>query len=403
MSSLPSDAGANTGHSLWSAFLPLAPFMAIVFFGLFATGMALPVLPRHVHDTLGQGTVMVGLVMGCQYAASLFARARAGSLADARGPRLGALSGFVASMGVALLYLASGPFTDTPALAMGLVIAGRLLTGVAESFVVTSTMAWALVRLGPAHAGKVIGWIGMAVFASLGAAAPVGTALHAQFGFGGLAVAMAGVAACGWLGTQRLQGVPGSGGQRMPFLQVLGVVKLPGIGLTLSSLGFAMITAFAVLLFAQRGWSGGALALTSMGAGFIAGRLVFGHLPDRVGGARVALACVVAEAFGLAAIWLAPHPVVACLGTAVTGGAYGLAFQGFGVEAVRRAPAPSRGAAMGAYIIFQDAAMGLAPVLGGMLAAVAGLDTVYLAAGIAALGSAGIAAALLQPRGTIRP
>lgn len=396
MSSLPSSNGADAGHSLWSAFLPLAPFMAIVFAGLFATGMALPVLPRHVHDTLGQGTVMVGLVMGCQYAASLFARARAGSLADARGPRLGALSGFVAALGVALLYLASVAFTAVPAASLGLVIAGRLLTGVAESFVVTSTMAWALARLGPAHAGKVIGWIGMAVFASLGASAPVGNALHAQFGFGGLAVAIGTVAVCGWWGTRRVAGVPGSGGRRLPFLQVLGVVKLPGMGLTLCSLGFAMITAFVVLLFAQRGWEGGALALTAMGAGFIAGRLLFGHLPDRAGGARVALACVVAEAIGLAALWLAPHPAVAWAGAALTGATYGLAFQGFGVEAVRRAPAPSRGAAMGAYIIFQDAAMGLSPVLGGALAAGAGIDAVYLAAAVAALGSAGVAGALLR-------
>lgn len=383
-------------HSLWSAFGPLLPFMATVFAGLFATGMALPVLPRHVHETLGQGTVMVGFVMGCQYAASLFARARAGSLADARGPRLGALSGFGASAGVALLYLASVPFTTQPALAMALVIAGRLLTGVAESFVVTSTMAWALTRLGPAHAGKVIGWIGMAVFASLGAAAPVGTALHARFGFGGMAVAMAAVALLGWAGTRRIPAVTPSGLPRLPFGRVLGVVKLPGLGLTLCSLGFAMITAFAVLLFAQRGWAGGALALTAMGVGFIAGRLVFGHLPDRSGGARVALACVVAEAIGLAAIWLAPHPAVAWAGAALTGGAYGLAFQGFGVEAVRRAPAASRGAAMGAYIMFQDAAMGLAPVLGGALAAAAGLDAVYIAAAVGSAASALIALALLR-------
>lgn len=394
--SSPQSAAATTGTSLWSAFLPLLPFMATVFVGLFATGMALPVLPRHVHDTLGQGTVMVGLVMGCQYAASLFARARAGSLADARGPRMGALTGFVASLGVASLYLASSPFVDAPSAAMGFVLAGRLLTGVAESFIVTSTMAWALVRLGPAHAGKVIGWIGMAVFAALGASAPVGNALHAQFGFGGLAVAMGVVAVLGWIGTRRMEGVPPSGGQRLPFLRVLGVVKLPGLGLTLCSLGFAMITAFAVLLFAQRGWSGGALALTAMGVGFIAGRLLFGHLPDQAGGARVALACVVAEAIGLAAIWLAPHPALAWAGAALTGGAYGLAFQGFGVEAVRRSPPASRGAAMGAYIIFQDMAMGLAPLLGGALAAGVGLDAVYIAAAIGSIGSAVVAGWMLR-------
>lgn len=391
-------AAHSPAHSLWSAFLPLLPFMAIVFAGLFATGMALPVLPRHVHDTLGQGTVMVGLVMGCQYAASLFARARAGSLADARGPRMGTLAGFGASCGVALLYLASVPFIDAPAVAMALVIAARLLTGVAESFIVTSTMAWALTVLGPAHAGKVIGWIGMAVFASLGAAAPVGTALHSAFGFGGLAIAIAAVALLGFTGARLLADVKPSGLPRLPFHRVLGVVKLPGLGLTLCSLGFAMITAFVVLLFAQRGWSGGALALTAMGAGFIAGRLLFGHLPDQAGGARVALASVVAEAIGLAAIWLAPNAAVAWAGAALAGGAYGLAFQGFGVEAVRRAPAASRGSAMGAYIIFQDMAMGLAPLFGGALAAVAGLDAVYIAAAVGALGSALVAVLMLRTR-----
>ncbi len=393
--SLPA-AGPQPGTSLWSAFVPLLPFMAAVFFGLFATGMALPVLPRYVHGTLGQGPVIVGVVMGCQYAASLFGRAWAGGMADGRGPRQGALLGFIGSGGVAALYLAAAAFESTPGTAIALVIAGRLLTGVAESFVVTACMAWALVRVGPAHAGKVIGWIGVAVFASLGAAAPVGTALHGRFGFGGLAVAILLVALAGLAGTARIAGAQPVGGQRLPFYRVIGVVKLPGLGLTLSSLGFAMITAFAVLLFAQRGWAGGALALTAMGAGFIAGRLLFGQLPDLVGGARVALASVLVETVGLALIWLAPHPALAWLGAALAGGGYGLAFQGFGVEAVRRSPAASRGSAMGAYVIFQDFAMGLAPVLGGALAALAGFEALYLAAAIGALGSAAVAAALLR-------
>ena len=83
-------------------------------------------------------------------------------------------------------------------------------------------------------------------------------------------------------------------------------MKLPGLGLTLCSLGFAMITAFAVLLFAQKGWAGGALAVTSMGAGFIAARLLFGHLPDQVGGARVARACVVVVGAGIGIYMLTP-------------------------------------------------------------------------------------------------
>lgn len=47
--------------------------------------MVLPVLPRHVHEALGQGTVMVGLE------------------ACSRASRTGTLAGFSASCGVALI------------------------------------------------------------------------------------------------------------------------------------------------------------------------------------------------------------------------------------------------------------------------------------------------------------
>ena len=392
------NVAAVSGDSLWSAFLPLLPFMATVFAGFFAMGMALPVLPRHVHDTLGQGPVIVGVVMGSQYLAAVFGRMFAGGTVDGRGPRLAALAGLVFAMGVGTVYLASVPFAEAPRVALLLVVLGRLLSGFAEAFVITSTMAWGLSRVGPAHAGKVFGWMGVALFGGFAAGAPAGMALYANGGFAGVAFAVLATAAVGFAGTWRMAAVAPSSLPRLPFSRVLGAVKLPGAGLTLCSLGYAMITAFAVLLFAQRGWDGGALAVTFMGVGFIAGRLLFGQLPDRVGGARVAMFCVLGEALGLALIWIAPHPALAWAGAALAGGGYGLGFQGFGVEAVRRAPVQSRGSAMGAYVIFQDLSMGMGPPLGGALAQLAGLDAVYLAAAVGALGSAAVAAAL-QRRG----
>lgn len=41
-------------YSLFSAFIPLLALMLATFAGIFANGMALPVVPQHVHDTLGQ-------------------------------------------------------------------------------------------------------------------------------------------------------------------------------------------------------------------------------------------------------------------------------------------------------------------------------------------------------------
>ena len=385
------------GDTLWSAFLPLLPFMAAVFATFFAMGIALPVLPRHVHDTLGQGTVVVGVVMGSQYLSAVFGRMWAGGMVDSRGPKLAGIIGLACAIGVAACYLASVPLSGAAALL--LVIAGRLLSGLAEALVITSTLAWGLARVGPAHAGKVFGWMGVALFGGYAAGAPAGMFLHGRFGFAGVALAVLLVAVTGWIFTRRIPGVAPSTLPRLPFHQVFGVVKLPGLGLTCCSLGYAMVIAFAVLLFAQRGWDGGALAVSFLGLGFIAGRLLFGQLPDRVGGARVALFCVLAEAFGLALIWAAPHPFLALAGAALAGGGYGLGFQGFGVEAVLRAPPQSRGSAMGAYVIFQDFSMGLGPPLGGALAQAAGLDAVYLAAAVAALGAAGIAGVLLRRAG----
>jgi MFS family permease len=277
----------SPGNSLFSAFLPLLPFMLAVFIGFLPMGMALPVLPRYVHDTLGQGTVMVGVVMGSQFAASLFARLWAGSVSDARGARVAALAGLMVGACVGVVYLVSTLFTDAPRVAVGVLVAARLLVGLAEGFFITAILAWGVARLGPAHAGKVIGWVGVALFAAYGAGAPLGVWVMERFGFAGLGVAallipLVALAGAWWF----IPGVAPGTAKRLPVHRVIGAIRLPGLALTLTAAGFAMINAFVPLLFAQRGWGTGALAFTSMGAGFILARMLFGHLPDKLGGAE---------------------------------------------------------------------------------------------------------------------
>src|SRR5438093_12945251 len=53
-----------------SSVAPLLPIMAAVFIAFLVIGAALPVLPLHVHETLGLGTFLVGLVAGSQFAAA---------------------------------------------------------------------------------------------------------------------------------------------------------------------------------------------------------------------------------------------------------------------------------------------------------------------------------------------
>jgi MFS family permease len=128
---------------------------------------------------------------------------------------------------------------------------------------------------------------------------------------------------------------------------------------------------------------------------FMAGRLIFGHLPDRIGGARVALVCVLIEAVGQALIWLAPSSALALVGVTLTGLGYSLVYPGFGVEAVRHAPPQSRGLAMGAYTAFLDLSLGLASPALGLVASGADLGAVFLVSTLVVLCGAAIAVWLL--------
>lgn len=154
------------------------------------------------------------------------------------------------------------------------------------------------------------------------------------------------------------------------------------------------MTTFLVLLFAQHGWGQAWLAITLLSVAFIAGRAFFGHLPDR-GGVKVALVCIVIEAAGQALIWLAPQPMLAFVGVTLTGLGYSLVYPSFGVEALRRAPAESRGMAMGAFTAFLDLSLGLTGPALGLVASGVGLDSVFLVSTLIVLGSLAVATRLL--------
>jgi MFS family permease len=171
--------------------------------------------------------------------------------------------------------------------------------------------------------------------------------------------------------------------RRVPFYKVLGKVWVPGLGLFLCSAGFGVITTFIALLFAAENWGSASLAFTSFGVAFIGARLLFAHLPDKIGGGKVALVCVLIETVGQLLIWQAVHVSMAYVGAALTGFGYSLAFPGFGVEAVRRAPPQSRGVAMGAFVAFLDLSLGVTGPTAGAIANAASVSTVYLAGAVA--------------------
>ena len=65
----------------------LLPIMAAVSLAFLVIGVALPVLPLHVHQKLGLSTFVVGLVTGTQFLAALMSRVWAGRFADRAGAK----------------------------------------------------------------------------------------------------------------------------------------------------------------------------------------------------------------------------------------------------------------------------------------------------------------------------
>lgn len=366
-----------------NVFITLLPVTLAVFIAFLTMGMQLPVLPLHLQQNLGMDTLAIGTVIGAQFIASLLTRSWAGNFADMRGAKRAVLTGLLVVASSGVIYLISLLFVDRPASSVAILLLGRVVLALGESLLATGALGWGLGLVGPANAGKVMAWIGIAIYGAWALGAPLGVAIYHGWHFTGIAMAIIVVPLLPLMFITQVRAVAPTSTKRTPFYKVMGAVWRPGLGLALASVGFGMITAFIALLFAARAWGNASLAFTAFGVAFIAARLFFAHLPDKLGGARVALVCVLIEACGQLLIWRADDATLVYLGAALTGFGYSLAFPAFGVEAVRRAPPHTRSLAMGAYVAFLDIALAVTSPLAGALAAHRGVASVYLAGAIA--------------------
>jgi MFS family permease len=236
----------------------------------------------------------------------------------------------------------------------------------------------------------------MAMFAALAVGAPLGSFLFAKWAFLGVALITTCVPVAALAMIRNLPALVPEVSHKPRISTVLRAVALPGIGFALSGITFGAITSFLTLYFSGTGWRHGALAFTAFAVSLIGVRVFFGHLPDRFGGARVALYCLLVQALGLGMIGIAGSAGLATAGAAICGAGFSLVFPGLGLEAVKRAPAESRGLAMGTYNAFLDLTLGFGSPALGWLGGAAGLGSIFIGSAIAALLAVPIALRLLS-------
>src|SRR5437667_3278178 len=155
----------DTQRNVHGSVTRLLPIMGVVFMAFLIIGLGMPVLPLHVHQGLGLSTFVVGLVSGSQFAAALISRLWAGRYADSRGAKHAVVAGLLVATMAGLLYLLSLHFVDKPETSVAILLLGRALLGGAESFIITGALSWGLALMGPQNTGKVMAWVGTALYA----------------------------------------------------------------------------------------------------------------------------------------------------------------------------------------------------------------------------------------------
>jgi len=356
---------------------PAPGIIAALFCGYLAVGLPLPVIPLFIHDRLGFGSLVVGLVIGIQFLATVLTRGYAGRLTDHFGGKRAALQGAAVCALGGLLYLISAMPGLSPAVSLAIIVTGRLAAGFGESQFVTGCVSWSIASVGPQRAGLSMSWTGIAMFAALAIGAPIGMTLYQGYGLSAAMIACIIAPLVAAVIAFREVSYTSPSGQRLPFTKVIGQIWREGLGLMLQGVGLSGLTAFASLYFAARNWGHAGLVMTAFGIGFILVRLLLGSLPDKISGYRVALWSLAVEAIGQTMLWLAPHEMVALAGALVTGLGCALVFPALGVEALKRVPPANRGSAMGAFVAFLDIAFGISGPAAGIIAGAFGYAAVY--------------------------
>ena len=385
------------------AGLILPVLAASVFLVVLVIGLALPVVPLFVHG-LGYGNVIVGATVGIQSLATVLTRASAGRRSDGRGGastmRRGAWT--CGLSGLALLAVAA--FPAPPPVRLLILVGGRLLLGAGESQLIVGALSLGIGLLGQRASGRVLAWVGMAMYGALAAGAPLGLLLDRGGGLALIGFATMGCALAALAVGAVLPAAAPPGGARTSFLGIIGSIWRPGLGVALQGVGFAAIGAFVTLDFQSRGWRGGGLALTCFGASFVLVRILCGGAPDRFGGYAVAIVSLAVEAVGQSILFLAPDAGTALVGAAVTGMGCSMVFPSLGVEVVRLVPAGSRGTALGGFAAFQDIAYGTTGPAAGLIASAFGYPAAFaLGAGAALAGLAMVSVLVVRASAASAP
>jgi MFS family permease len=349
-----------------------------------ADGTSLALVARFATGPLGADALGAGLTYGAFSLSALVLRPLSGRLADRNGRRPLMVGGSLLFGAVMLAHLLAG--------SLAILVALRLLLGVAEALVFVAAFAAEADLAPPERRGEALTFFSLSLYAGVAVGPLIGEAAFGAGGFPAVWIASAGVAGIAALlalavPETRPAGEAGTVASGR-LLHPAGI--LPGLILMTGVWGMGgYFTLMPPYVVGPLGLDGARLFLLTFGGTVIVARLLGARLPDRLGARRLSGTALLITAAGLGLMGVLPTVSGLLAGTLLLGLGVAFTTPALASLTVSRAPSNERGAALGTFSAFIDLAFGLGPIAMGGVAAASTTPVAFLsAAAVALLGAA---------------
>jgi predicted MFS family arabinose efflux permease len=346
-----------------------------------SAGVAIYVLPFYVTGPVGSDKAGAGLAFGAFAVTALLLRPFAGRLSDTVGRRPLLVAG--ASLCAVTMFLTS--FVES----LALVVALRLLLGVAEAAFFVASFAALADLAPPSRMGEALSYNSLGLYVGLALGPPLGEVLVKGLGFtaawyGATALALLAAVIVSGIGETATLRSAADGPAHLIHRKALA----PALGFFTSVVAMGGFLAFAALQADAVGLKGTSLPLFVYGSVVVVGRIAFAKIPDRLPPLPLGAAALVLIAIGLTvtAVWGTAAGMI--IGTALLGLGVTFSTPAFFSAAFATAAPSERGAASGTVSAFLDLGLGGGPILLGLVAESAGIPWTFgVAAAVALAGS----------------
>ncbi|CAM3463221.1 putative transport protein [Xenorhabdus nematophila ATCC 19061] len=360
-------------------FVSACLISSILFFAIVSLGLSLAILPLYVNKVLGYSPFFVGIVVAVESISTLLSRTHSGRFSDNHGPKKGMFLGlFLTFISGFLCYLCFVSLTPS-VVTFIVIILSRILMGIGESLIFTCSGTWPIGLVGKAHAGKIMSWVGIAMFLGLAIGNYFGTWSYYNIGIIYSALLMTFLPVIGLFFAIIVRTVkiyPKK--NKLSLLFAINRTWKAGLGFALANVGYASTTAFLVLFFIQKGWEkDAAFSLALFGLGYVASRLTLGWMADS-SGLKLTLFSLLLESIGLLLIGLSTTPHSAMLGSFLTGFGLSMIYPLLALPALNSMPDENIGLALSTYESCFDIGILLAGFVGGSIISQLGYEAVFI-------------------------